>query len=48
LILIWGSGQAAIDYFQNENYWCGIGYTALAVSDVFLVKSIVVLMVEEL
>ncbi len=40
LIPIWGSGRAAVDHFQNGNYWSGIGYTALAISDVFLVKSI--------
>ena len=40
LIPVWGSGRAAIDHFQNGNYWSGIGYTALAISDVFLVKSI--------
>ncbi len=40
LIPIWGSGRAAVDHFQNGNYWRGLGYTALAVSDVFLVKSI--------
>ncbi len=40
LIPIWGSGRAAVDHFQNGNYWRGIGYSALAISDVFLVKSI--------
>ena len=40
LIPIWGSGRAAVDHFQNGNYWRGLGYTALAVSDVFLVKSL--------
>ncbi|MDM1552838.1 RHS repeat-associated core domain-containing protein [Empedobacter falsenii] len=40
LIPIWGSGRAAIDHFQNGNYWTGAAYTALAVSDVFLVKSL--------
>jgi len=40
IIPIWGSGRAAIDDFQNGNYWSGIGYSALAISDVFLVKSI--------
>lgn len=35
-----GSGRAAIDHFQNGNYWIGLGYTALAVSDVFLVESL--------
>ena len=40
LIPIWGSGRAAIDDFQNGNIWSGIGNSILAVSDVFLVKSI--------
>ncbi|MEG1239245.1 RHS repeat domain-containing protein [Chryseobacterium sp.] len=41
-IPIWGSGRAAVDHFQNGNYWRGAAYTALAVSDVFLVKSLAV------
>ena len=40
MIPIWGSGRAAIDHFENGNYWRGVGYTALAISDVFLVKSL--------
>ena len=40
IIPVWGSGRAAFDHFQNGNYWRGLGYTALAVSDVFLVKSL--------
>lgn len=40
VIPIWGSGRTAVDHFQNGNYWRGAGYTALAISDVFLVKSI--------
>jgi hypothetical protein len=40
LIPIWGSGRSAIDYYQNGDYLLGLGYTALAVSDVFLVKSV--------
>jgi hypothetical protein len=40
-IPIWGSGRASLDHFQNGNYWRGIGYLALAASDVFLVKSAV-------
>ncbi|MGC4128050.1 MAG: RHS repeat-associated core domain-containing protein, partial [Bergeyella sp.] len=40
LIPIWGSGRAAVDHFQNGNYWRSAAYTALAVSDVFMVKSI--------
>lgn len=42
LIPIWGSGRAAINHFQHGNYWRGAAYTALAISDVFLVKSLVV------
>lgn len=38
-IPIWGSGRAAVDHFQNGNYWRGIAYSALAVTDVFLVKA---------
>lgn len=40
LIPVWGSGRAAVDHFQNGNYWRGLGYSALAISDVFLVKSL--------
>lgn len=40
LIPVWGSGRAAVDHFQNGNYWTSAGYIALAVSDVFLIKSI--------
>ncbi|MCR6641089.1 MAG: RHS repeat-associated core domain-containing protein [Sporocytophaga sp.] len=39
LIPIWGAGRAAINHFQNENYWRGLGYSALAISDIFLVKA---------
>jgi|GEM_PF-5374266 len=39
IIPVWGSGRGAIDHFQNGNYWRGMGYTALAVTDVFLVKA---------
>ena len=40
-IPVWGSGRAAYDHFQNGNYWRGIGYSALALSDLFLVKAAV-------
>lgn len=40
MIPIWGSGRAAVDHFQSGNYWRGALYTVLAISDVFLVKSI--------
>jgi RHS repeat-associated protein len=40
MLPIWGSGRAAIDHFQNGNIWSGIGYSVLAASDVFLVKSL--------
>ncbi|HEU4497476.1 MAG TPA: hypothetical protein VFR70_10525, partial [Flavobacterium sp.] len=40
MIPIWGSGRAAIDHFQNGNYWWGTAHALLAISDVFLVKSI--------
>ena len=39
VIPVWGSGRAAVDHFQNGNYWRGAGYTALAISDVFLIKA---------
>src|SRR5690554_5815859 len=40
LIPVWGSGRSAVDHFQRGNYWKGTGHLALAISDVFLVKSI--------
>ncbi len=40
MIPIWGSGRAAINDFQNGDYVWGTVNTALAVSDVFLVKSL--------
>jgi RHS repeat-associated protein len=40
LIPIWGSGRSAINNFQNGNPWAGIGYSVLAISDVFLLKAI--------
>jgi len=42
LIPIWGSGREAVHHFQEGNWGRGALYTALAVSDVFLVKAIVV------
>lgn len=36
-----GNGRSAVDHFQKGNHWRGLGNTALAISDVFLVKSIV-------
>jgi hypothetical protein len=42
LIPVWGSGRSAVDHFENGNYWRGTGYTLLAITDVFLVKSLVV------
>lgn len=41
IIPVWGSGRAAIDHFQNGNVAQGALYTALAISDLFLVKSLV-------
>lgn len=41
LIPIWGSGRAAVDDFQNGRWGWGLFNSALAVSDVFLVKSLV-------
>jgi hypothetical protein len=40
LIPIWGSGRAAIDHFQSGNWGRGLLNTGIAISDVFLVKSI--------
>ena len=40
VIPIWGSGRAAIDDFQNKRYIWGTVNTALAISDIFLVKSL--------
>ena len=39
VIPVWGSGRASIDHFQNGNYWRGAGYSALAISDLFLIKA---------
>ncbi|HEU4730906.1 MAG TPA: SpvB/TcaC N-terminal domain-containing protein [Kofleriaceae bacterium] len=41
LIPIWGSGRSAIDHFQKGNWVRGSLFTVLAVTDVFLVKSLV-------
>jgi RHS repeat-associated protein len=41
LIPIWGSGRAAINDFQTGHWGWGIVNTGLAISDVFLVKSLV-------
>lgn len=41
LIPIWGSGRSAVDHFQRGNWFRGLLFTGLAISDVFLVKSIV-------
>lgn len=41
-IPIWGSGRAAIDDFQNGKWGWGLVNTFFAVTDVFLVKSLVV------
>ena len=39
IIPIWGSGRAAVDDFQNGRWGWGLFNAALAVSDVFLIKS---------
>jgi RHS repeat-associated protein len=36
----WGAARSAGAHFSQGNYWAGSGYTALAVSDVFLVRSV--------
>ncbi|NJM33968.1 MAG: hypothetical protein HC850_03820 [Rhodomicrobium sp.] len=40
-IPVWGSGRQAIHSFQTGEWGWGLAYTALAVSDVFLVKAAV-------
>jgi RHS repeat-associated protein len=40
LIPVWGSGRSAINQFQHGNITCGLINSALAVSDVFLVKAV--------
>jgi hypothetical protein len=42
VIPIWGSGRSAIDHFQNGRWGWGIFQGVLAITDVFLVKSLVV------
>jgi RHS repeat-associated protein len=42
LIPIWGSGRSAVHHFQEGNWGRGTFYAAMAVTDVFLVKSLVV------
>lgn len=41
LIPVWGSGREAVNHFQKGNYGRGLLWSALAVTDVFLVKSLV-------
>lgn len=41
VIPVWGEGRAAVDDFQNGHWGWGLFHTAMAVTDVFLVKSIV-------
>lgn len=42
LIPIWGSGRESVNHFQHGNYVRGVFWGAMAVSDIFLVKSLVV------
>lgn len=42
LIPLWGSGRSAIHHFQQGEWGWGVLHTGLAVTDVFLVKSLVV------
>jgi RHS repeat-associated protein len=42
MIPIWGSGREAVHHFQEGNWGRGVAYSALAISDVFLVKAVVV------
>lgn len=41
IIPVWGSGRAAVDDFQNGRWGWGLFNTAMAVTDIFLVKTIV-------
>jgi RHS repeat-associated protein len=38
---VWGSGRAAIDHFQNGEWGWGLVNSGLAITDVFLVRSLV-------
>jgi RHS repeat-associated protein len=40
LIPIWGSGREALNHFQHGNVGRGVFWTAMAVSDIFLVKAV--------
>jgi len=42
LIPIWGSGRESVNHFQHGNYVRGTLWGALAITDVFLVKALVV------
>src|SRR5262249_39581310 len=42
IIPIWGSGKSSVIHFQHGNYGRGIFWGVMAISDVFLVKSLVV------
>lgn len=39
-IPLWGSGRKALYWFSNGDLHRGLGYSALAISDVFLVKAL--------
>lgn len=40
LIPIWGSAKSSAYHFEMGDYWYATGYALLAISDVFLIKSI--------
>lgn len=40
MLPFWGSGKAAVDYYQNGRWGWGTFHTAMVVSDVFLAKSL--------
>jgi hypothetical protein len=42
LIPVWGSGRESVNHFQQGNYVRGIFWGAMAVTDIFLVKAVVV------
>jgi len=39
MVPVWGNGRAALDHYQNGEYWQAAAYTALAVSDIFMIKA---------
>ena len=42
LIPVWGSGRESVNHFQQGNYGKGLLWGAMAASDIFLVKAVVI------